>query len=83
MQVSLSYLPLQLPKSEKGPSKKEMMMFSFLIQKTLTCTHHSHAAGNYHHPREPEKLPFILLITTKPFNLINSFLDVFPCNFYL
>lgn len=66
MHISLSCWPDSKSDFSKKGNKK---IFSFLIQKSLSCTSHSCAAGNYHHPGEPEKMPFFFLITTKLFNL--------------
>lgn len=77
---------MQVPKSKSSLSKeRNKNTFSILIQKTLTGTHQNCANGNYHHSGEldDEKMPFFLLIAIKPLSLINSFLGMFPCNFYL
>lgn len=79
--ASRSCWPVLLPDSKSGFSKNgNKKILRVLVQKSLSGTSHSCAAGNYHHPGEPMKMPFFFLITTKPFNLINSFLNAFPCN---
>lgn len=61
--ASRSCWPVVLPDSRSGFSKNgNKKILRFLVQKSLSGTSHSCAAGNYHHPGEPRKMSFFFFL---------------------